>query len=81
VAAAGRLHELDRAACRAAAERRFSVAAMADRYERVYRRLLVARDGARHALDAPMHDGVVSALDAGALIRLSPPGGQATLPG
>jgi hypothetical protein len=43
VAAVGRLGELDRAACRAAAEGRFSPQAMADRYERVYARLLGQR--------------------------------------
>jgi Glycosyl transferases group 1 len=46
VAAIGRLGELDRAACRAAAEGRFSPQAMADRYERVYARLLGQRLGA-----------------------------------
>jgi glycosyltransferase involved in cell wall biosynthesis len=40
VAAATRLGDLNRARCRAEAERRFSAAAMADRYERVYARLL-----------------------------------------
>jgi glycosyltransferase involved in cell wall biosynthesis len=40
VRALGRLSELDRARCRAEAEARFSVAAMADGYEAVYRRLL-----------------------------------------
>jgi glycosyltransferase involved in cell wall biosynthesis len=40
VDAVGRLTELDRRQCRAAAEHRFSPAAMADAYERVYRRLL-----------------------------------------
>ena len=39
----GRIAELDRARCRAEAERRFSPAAMADAYERVYARI-VAHD-------------------------------------
>jgi glycosyltransferase involved in cell wall biosynthesis len=39
VAAVGRIHEIDRARCRAEAERRFSAAAMADKYERVYQQL------------------------------------------
>jgi len=36
VCAVDRLSDLNRAACRAEAERRFSPAAMADAYERVY---------------------------------------------
>ena len=40
VEAVGRLGEIDRARCRAEAERRFSAAAMAEGYEAVYRRLL-----------------------------------------
>ncbi len=40
VEAVARVTELDRARCRAEAERRFSPAAMADGYERVYRRLV-----------------------------------------
>ena len=40
VRAVGRLPELDRARCRAAAAARFSPSAMADQYERVYRGLL-----------------------------------------
>ena len=39
----GRIADLDRARCRAEAERRFSPAAMADAYERVYARI-VAHD-------------------------------------
>ena len=39
VEAVGRLDQIDRARCRAEAERRFSSAAMADRYEAVYARL------------------------------------------
>jgi hypothetical protein len=39
VAAVGRLDELDRARCRAEAERRFSPAAMGAAYERLYERL------------------------------------------
>jgi glycosyltransferase involved in cell wall biosynthesis len=44
VAAVDRLGDLDRARCRAAAERRFSAAAMADRYERVYAQLVEDRE-------------------------------------
>jgi glycosyltransferase involved in cell wall biosynthesis len=40
VEAIGRLEEIDRARCRAEAERRFSPAAMADQYERVYEQLI-----------------------------------------
>lgn len=40
VAAVPRIPELDRLACRQDAERRFSVAAMADGYEQVYRRVV-----------------------------------------
>jgi glycosyltransferase involved in cell wall biosynthesis len=43
VEALGRIAELDRTRCRAEAERRFSPAAMADAYERVYARI-VAHD-------------------------------------
>ena len=39
----GRIAELDRTRCREEAERRFSPAAMADAYERVYARV-VAHD-------------------------------------
>jgi glycosyltransferase involved in cell wall biosynthesis len=42
VAAVARLTELDRAACRRAAETRFSPAAVTDRYETLYRHLLAA---------------------------------------
>src|SRR5207248_3747530 len=44
VAAADRLDELDRARCRAEAERRFSAEAMADRYEQVYAALAEDRE-------------------------------------
>jgi glycosyltransferase involved in cell wall biosynthesis len=40
VEAVGRLDQIDRARCRAEAERRFSPGAMADRYEEAYARLL-----------------------------------------
>lgn len=40
VAAIGRLHEIDRRACRAAVEKRFTVERMTDRYLALYRRLL-----------------------------------------
>jgi glycosyltransferase involved in cell wall biosynthesis len=40
VAAVDRLGELDRSACREAAERRFSVSRMADEYERIYQWLV-----------------------------------------
>jgi glycosyltransferase involved in cell wall biosynthesis len=43
VPALGRLSELDRRRCRAEAERRFSAAAMVDRYETLYRKLLAGR--------------------------------------
>jgi glycosyltransferase involved in cell wall biosynthesis len=43
VAAVARLHEIDRAACRAEAERRFSPSVMADGYERVYEELIGAQ--------------------------------------
>jgi len=39
-AVVGRLAQIDRAACRAEAERRFSVRAVTDEYERLYRRLI-----------------------------------------
>jgi glycosyltransferase involved in cell wall biosynthesis len=42
-AAVGRLGEIDRAACRAEAERRFSDTAVTDAYEALYRELLAAR--------------------------------------
>ena len=44
VLAIRRLDELDRAACRAAVESRFSAQAMADGYERVYRAVLAGAD-------------------------------------
>jgi glycosyltransferase involved in cell wall biosynthesis len=44
VAAVGRLGELDRARCRAEAERRFSPSAMAAAYEQLYARLLKQPD-------------------------------------
>jgi glycosyltransferase involved in cell wall biosynthesis len=47
-AAVGRLRELDRAACRAEAERRFSTRAVTDEYEALYRRLVEAGSGGRH---------------------------------
>ena len=40
VAAIGKLHEIDRAACRRAVERRFTVARMADEYLELYGRIL-----------------------------------------
>ena len=43
VRAVERIHELDRARCRAEAERRFSPAAMADRYECAYAQVLAGR--------------------------------------
>ncbi len=49
VDAAARLGEIDRARCRAEAERRFSAEVMAERYEQAYRRLLASHHGqARH---------------------------------
>jgi len=47
VAAVGRVGELDRAHCRAEAERRFSPVAMAAAYERLYHRLMRRRRGGR----------------------------------
>jgi glycosyltransferase involved in cell wall biosynthesis len=47
VAAVGRIGEIDRARCRAEAERRFSPAAMAEGYERVYEALLNPASGTR----------------------------------
>jgi glycosyltransferase involved in cell wall biosynthesis len=47
VAAVAELGKIDRAACRAEAERRFSVAAMADGYEEVYERLVGERAGSK----------------------------------
>ena len=38
-AAIGRLHEIDRAVCRAEGERRFSTNAVVDEYEQLYLRL------------------------------------------
>jgi glycosyltransferase involved in cell wall biosynthesis len=46
-AAVGRLDALDRASCRAEAERRFSPASMAARHERLYRRLIEQCDHRR----------------------------------
>jgi glycosyltransferase involved in cell wall biosynthesis len=43
IAAARRIGELDRARCRAEAERRFSPAAMAEKYERLYADLVASR--------------------------------------
>lgn len=40
VRAVGRLSAIDRGQCRAAAETRFSTAAMVDRYEAIYRQML-----------------------------------------
>ncbi len=57
VAAVGRLGALDRARCRAEAERRFSAAAMAARYERVYRRLLGAAGLPRPSAEAGADSG------------------------
>jgi glycosyltransferase involved in cell wall biosynthesis len=73
VAAVDRLGALDRARCRAEAERRFSAAAMADRYERVYARLVedheVAAAGAGAWADLALREAVAPApvLPLGAL--------------
>ena len=40
IEAIGRVHDIDRAACRAAAEQRFSMQRMARDYERLYRSVL-----------------------------------------
>jgi glycosyltransferase involved in cell wall biosynthesis len=55
VALAPRLGQLDRRACRAEAERRFSSAAMAEGYEQVYRRVIAEKhaDDLSIALRAP----------------------------
>jgi glycosyltransferase involved in cell wall biosynthesis len=52
VAALGRLDQLDRAACRAHVERRFTVGRMADAYEALYRRLMAERAAAGGTLPA-----------------------------
>ena len=54
IAAVGRLDEIDRARCRAEAERRFSPVAMAKAYDRLYRRLLPhhGRGGSRRTAQA-----------------------------
>jgi glycosyltransferase involved in cell wall biosynthesis len=57
VAAIGRLDELDRARCRAEAERRFSPTAMTTAYEQIYTRLLSKRDPVRLPVSRP--DGFV----------------------
>jgi glycosyltransferase involved in cell wall biosynthesis len=53
VSAIHRLGELDRAACRAAAERRFSPEGMADEHEIVYERVIRAARGGWRASAAP----------------------------
>lgn len=53
VAAVACIDELDRRRCRQAAERRFSAAVMADKYERVYRWLLGADAEPRRVDEAP----------------------------
>lgn len=60
-AAAWRIPEIDRAACRRRVEQRFSAAAMADGYEAVYRRL--AGQDARDALLGVRPVGAVAAAD------------------
>ncbi len=72
VEAVGRLGELDRARCRAEAERRFSGAAMADAYERAYADLL---DGAAGPLDVP--DGYFAACPLAAVGGGAPTGTRA----
>lgn len=62
---------LDRAACRAEAERRFSVRAMVDGYEAVYRRL-VGREPARAGREAALV-GAFPSLDGGALLGIGRP--------
>jgi glycosyltransferase involved in cell wall biosynthesis len=64
VAAVERLDEIDRARCRAVAERRFSAAAMAERYERVYARLLGAHELATaYRGDGAVRDGVAAVAE------------------
>lgn len=53
VRAVARLPELDRSRCRAAFERRFTAARMADDYERVYRRLVEGEGDAASGRTAP----------------------------
>jgi glycosyltransferase involved in cell wall biosynthesis len=54
IALAPRIGRLDRRACRAEAERRFSARAMADSYEQVYHRVIAERQSEElaHALGA-----------------------------
>jgi glycosyltransferase involved in cell wall biosynthesis len=52
VEAVGRINEIDRAACRADAERRFSPGAMAAEYEQVYHRLMSRRNTVSDPLTA-----------------------------
>ncbi len=63
-AAVADMHQIDRRQCRAAAERRFSLARMAADYERLYRailarpgRLACGRTGSRRAVTAPWSAG------------------------
>jgi glycosyltransferase involved in cell wall biosynthesis len=53
LAATRRIGEIDRASCRAEAERRFSPAAMAEGYEHVYQQLLAQRDSANQQRSQP----------------------------
>jgi glycosyltransferase involved in cell wall biosynthesis len=57
VEAVGRIDQIDRAACRADAERRFSPAVMAAHYERVYDQLLGSRNGTANPLARPLAGG------------------------
>jgi glycosyltransferase involved in cell wall biosynthesis len=57
VAAVDRIGDIDRAACRAEAERRFSPGAMAAQYERVYHRLLHGENGTMHQLAPTLATG------------------------
>ncbi|HZQ37477.1 MAG TPA: glycosyltransferase family 4 protein [Dehalococcoidia bacterium] len=67
--AAERVGELDRATCRAVVQRRFSAAAMAEAYEAIYRRLVLAGIEApgRHAQEsAAAESGVPKVIAVGA---------------
>jgi glycosyltransferase involved in cell wall biosynthesis len=57
VTAVGRIRAIDRATCRADAERRFSPSAMAERYEHVYDRLLRGRNTASNPLTSMLVRG------------------------
>jgi glycosyltransferase involved in cell wall biosynthesis len=57
VEAVGRVHEIDRADCRAAAERRFSMERMVEDHFRLYRRLIDQASAPSFIIRAPAHSG------------------------